>query len=330
MSTILKSALKHSGGVSSLDRKEKKVTFAELVSTFCSPSLTIILILISSCPILKPPPHRGYRETPPITNYSFEPEQITSMSTPGISPSDSYCLSLFVYKPREVHPPMQIKRSRRPNLMPIKEVSEVRCLKEFRRAHRHRKCGRKCGKRKGNPKSSLPPTITENPYLEQVLEIEAPREIEAWRRSMFFNLRSPGCEEPMISITNVMYTVFSDEDFVNAGHETKSENDGHPRITGTENKMSKLELKGNSSSSTLVSPYGLVKAALSKFSVCSSKNSSSARVSMMGEESTGYPSPETKKHAISIISYKLKVQIRSTSKNLKRMHQAMQHIFSDS
>ena len=244
MSTVLKSALKHSGCVSSLDRKEKKVTFAELVSIFCSPSLTIILI--SSCPILKPPPHRGYRETPPITNYSFEPEQITSMSTPGISPSDSYCLSLFVYKPREVHPPMQIKRSRRPNLMPIKEVSEVRCLKEFRRAHRHRKCGRKCGKRKGNPKSSLPPTITENPYLEQVLEIEAPREIESWRRSMFFNLRSPGCEEPMISITSVMYTVFSDEDFVTAGHETKSENDGHPRITDTENKMSKLELKNNS------------------------------------------------------------------------------------
>ena len=244
MSTVLKSALKHSGCVSSLDRKEKKVTFAELVSIFCSPSLTIILI--SSCPILKPPPHRGYRETPPITNYSFEPEQITSMSTPGISPSDSYCLSLFVYKPREVHPPMQIKRSRRPNLMPIKEVSEVRCLKEFRRAHRHRKCGRKCGKRKGNPKSSLPPTITENPYLEQVLEIEAPREIESWRQSMFFNLRSPGCEEPMISITSVMYTVFSDEDFVTAGHGTKSENVGHPRITDTENKMSKLELKNNS------------------------------------------------------------------------------------
>ena len=328
MSTILKSALKHSGCVSSLDQKEKKVTFAELVSIFCSPSLTIILI--SSCPILKPPPHRGYRETPPITNYFFEPEQITSMSTPGISPSDSYCLSLFVYKPREVHPPMQIKRSRRPNLMPIKEVSEVRCLKEFRRAHRHRKCGRKCGKRKGNPKSSLPPTITENPYLEQVLEIEAPREIEAWRRSMFFNLRSPGCEEPMVSITNVMYTVFSDEDFVTAGHETKSENDGHPRITDTENKMSKLELKGNSSSSTLVSPYGLAKAALSKFSMCSSKNSSSARVSMMGEESTGDPSPDTEKHALSRISYKLRVQIKSTLKNLKRMHQAMQHIFSDS
>ena len=328
MSTVLKSALKHSGCVSSLDQKEKKVTFAELVSIFCSPSLTIILI--SSCPILKPPPYRGYRETPPITNYFFEPEQITSMSTPGISPSDSYCLSLFVYKPREVHPPMQIKRSRRPNLMPIKEVSEVRCLKEFRRAHRHRKCGRKCGKRKGNPKSSLPPTITENPYLEQVLEVEASREIEAWRLSMFFNLRSPGCEEPINNITNVMYAVFSREDFVTAGHETKSENGEHPRSTDTENKMSKLELKGNSSSSTLVSPYGLVKAALSKFSVCSSKNSSSARVSMIGEESTGDPSPDTEEHALSRISYKLKVRIKSTSKNLKRMHQAMQHIFSDS
>ena len=133
----------------------------------------------------------------------------------------------------------------------------------------------------------------------------------------------------MNNITSVMYTVFSDEDFVNAGHGTKSENDGHPRITGTENKMSKLELKNNSSSSTLVSPYGLAKAALSKFSVCSSKNSSSARVSMMGEESTGDPSPNTKNLVISRISYKLKVRIKSTSKNLKRMHQAMQHIFSD-
>ena len=93
--------------------------------------------------------------------------------------------------------------------------------------------------------------------------------------------------------------------------------------------MSKSSLTSDSSSSTLVSHYSLAKFALSKFSVCSLTNNPSAGVSIIGEESTGDPSPDTEKHALSRISYKLRVQIKSTLKNLKRMHQAMQHIFSD-
>ena len=62
--------------------------------------------------------------------------------------------------------------------------------------------------------------------------------------------------------------------------------------------------------------------------MCSLINNSSAGVSIIKEESTGDSTPDTKRHALLRISYQLKVQIKS-SKNLKRMHQAMQHIFSD-
>ena len=97
-----------------------------------------------------------------------------------------------------------------------------------------------------------------------------------------------------------------------------------------EDNVSKSSLTSDSSSSTLVIHYSLAKFAYSKFFVCSLINNSSAGVSIIKEESTGDPSPDTEEHALSRISYKLKVRIKSTSKNLKRMHQAMQHIFSDS
>ena len=95
-----------------------------------------------------------------------------------------------------------------------------------------------------------------------------------------------------------------------------------------EDNVSKSSLTSDSSSSTLVIHYSLAKFAYSKFFVCSLINNSSAGVSIIKEESTGGSTPDTKRHALLRISYQLKVQIKS-SKNLKRMHQAMQHIFSD-
>ena len=95
-----------------------------------------------------------------------------------------------------------------------------------------------------------------------------------------------------------------------------------------EDNVSKSSLTSDSSSSTLVIHYSLAKFAYSKFFVCSLINNSSAGVSIIKEESTGDSTPDTKRHALLRISYQLKVQIKS-SKNLKRMHQAMQHIFSD-